>query len=137
MAVMPVVPPAVNVISRRLPGGWRQAAWHRLGDALRRGPRWNAGLRKCRRIVARRRRVANAVSYLMDYGPDWPPPPRPATSSRTLLRRCLTTVVLYAVIWALGATLLELRLFELRELIGGTPVTTYTTVTGPPHRGHD
>lgn len=70
----------------------------------------------------------------MDYGPDWPPPPRPPRSRHTLLRRCVAAVVVYAVIWALGSVLLELRLFQLRNLTGGVPVTTYTTVTGPHHR---
>jgi hypothetical protein len=129
----------VNVINRRLPpvvpDGWRGRA-ARVADALghRQGPRWRAGLTECRRIMARRRRVANVVSHFMDYGPDWPPPPKPPPSSRVLLRRCVATVVLYALIWAMGATLLELRLLELRKL--GTPVTTYTTVTEPSHRAH-
>jgi hypothetical protein len=66
----------------------------------------------------------------MDYGPDWPPRPRPRRPRHPLLRRCLAVVVLYAVIWAFGAILLELRLFQLRDLGDGAPVTTYTTVTG-------
>lgn len=70
----------------------------------------------------------------MDYGPDWPPAPKPSPSPHTLLRRCVAAVVLYAVIWAFGSALLELRLLQLRGLgDGGAPVTTYTTVTRP-HR---
>jgi hypothetical protein len=106
----------------------------RIGRRLGPGPRWRDGLARCRRAVARRRHVANAVGHFMDYGPDWPPPPRPPSERRALLRRCMAVVVLYAVIWAVGSALLELRLLELRKLTG-TPVTTYTTVTGTPH--HD
>ena len=87
-----------------------------------------------RRIVARRRRAADAVSRFMDYGPDWPPAPRRPRPRHTLLRRCVAVVVLYAVIWAFGSALLELRLLQSRGLTGGVPVTTYTTVTGPHHR---
>jgi hypothetical protein len=80
------------------------------------------------------RQVANTAGHFMDYGPDWPPPPRPPSARRALLRRCMAVVVLYAVIWAVGSALLELRMLELRKLTG-TPVTTYTTITGTPH--HD
>jgi hypothetical protein len=70
----------------------------------------------------------------MDYGPDWPPPPKPAAYPHALLRRCVAVVVLYAVIWALGSVLLELRLYALRD-VTGEPVTTYTTITGSSHHG--
>lgn len=65
----------------------------------------------------------------MDYGPDWPPLSSPAPSSPrpALLRRCLAIVVVYAVIWALGAVLLEVRLHRL-ESVSGHTVTTYTTI---------
>jgi hypothetical protein len=106
----------------------------RIGRPLSRGPGWPDGPARRRHIVARRRPAANTVSYFMDYGPDWPPPPRPPSARRALLRRCMAVVVLYAVIWAMGSALLELRLLELRKLTG-TPVTTYTTITGTPH--HD
>ena len=71
----------------------------------------------------------------MDYGPDWPPVPKVASVRHPLLRRCVAAVVLYALIWALGSVLLEVRLYQLRNLTGGAPVTTYTTVS--PHHGHD
>jgi hypothetical protein len=68
----------------------------------------------------------------MDYGPDWPPAPTRRRIRRPLLRRCLAVVVLYAVIWALGSVLLELRLYQLRD-VGGVPTTTYTTVSPRHH----
>jgi hypothetical protein len=71
----------------------------------------------------------------MDYGPDWPPVPRPTPVRHPLLRRCLAAVLLYALIWVLGSVLLEVRLHQLRNVTGGVPVTTYTTVS--PHHGHD
>ncbi|GAB2834818.1 hypothetical protein GCM10027176_43900 [Actinoallomurus bryophytorum] len=70
----------------------------------------------------------------MDYGPDWPPRRRPPEYPHALLRRCVAVVILYAVIWALGSVLLELRLQALRD-VTGEPVTTYTTITGSPHHG--
>jgi hypothetical protein len=70
----------------------------------------------------------------MDYGPDWPPAPRQAPIRHPLLRRCVAAVVLYALIWAFGSILLELRLYQLRNL-DNAPVTTYTTIS--PHHGHD
>jgi hypothetical protein len=67
----------------------------------------------------------------MDYGPDWPPVPEPSPRApHALVRRCVAAVVVYAVIWALGSTLLELRLLQLRGFSAGAPATTYTTVTG-------
>jgi hypothetical protein len=103
-----------------------------MGRCPDHGPDWLIGLGSRRRIVARRRRAADAVSRFLDYGPDWPP--RPPRSRHTLLRRCVAAVVLYAVIWALGAVLLEFRLLQLRHLTGGMPVTTYTDRhrTAPP-----
>jgi hypothetical protein len=68
----------------------------------------------------------------MDYGPDWPPPPVRPRRRHPLLRRCVAAVVLYAVIWALGSVLLQLRMFQLRDGVGGAPPTTYTTVTTAP-----
>ena len=62
----------------------------------------------------------------MDYGPDWPPAPS-SVPSRQLLRRCVAVVVAYAVIWALGSALLELRLHQLHA-VSGNAVTTYTTI---------
>ena len=101
------------------------------GVLLDRGPVRLTG--PARRALARRGRGA-VTSGLMDYGPDWPPmPPKPPPYPHALLRRCVAAVILYAVIWALGSTLLQLRLLELRRHDGGA-VTTYTTVTGP--RGH-
>jgi hypothetical protein len=87
------------------------------------------------RIVVRRRRSVGAASRFMDYGPDWPPRRKPSTYPHALLRRCVAVVILYAVIWALGSVLLELRLHALRD-VTGEPVTTYTTITGSPHHGH-
>lgn len=101
-----------------------------IGPHLDRGPDWLTG--GVRRALARRR-MAGEASRLMDYGPDWPPVPEPPPYPHTLLRRCVATVVLYAMIWALGSALLQLRLLELRNL-GDAPVTTYTTVTTPHHR---
>lgn len=65
----------------------------------------------------------------MDYGPDWPPLPAtgPELRRHMLLRRCLAIVVVYAVIWGLGSVLLEVRLYQLREM-SGHAVTTYTTI---------
>ena len=83
----------------------------------------------------RRRRGADAVNRFMDYGPDWPSRRKPAAYPRPLLRRCVAVVVVYAVIWALGSVLLELRLHALRD-VTGEPVTTYTTITGSAHHGH-
>jgi hypothetical protein len=104
-----------------------------VGPYLDRGPDRLIGLGKVRRVVARRRRMADAASRLMDYGPDWPPAPEPPPYPHLLLRRCVAAVVLYALIWALGSALLQLRLFELHNLGNGAPVTTYTTVTTPHH----
>lgn len=101
---------------------------------LDRGPAWLRDLGGLRRRAARRRAAVDA-SRFMDYGPDWPPAPAPPRRRHhPLLRRCVAAVVLYAVIWALGSALLELRLFQLRRLSGGGPETTYTTVTEPRHR---
>jgi hypothetical protein len=86
-------------------------------------------------LTGRRRRSAGAMSRFMDYGPDWPPRRKPATYPHALLRRCVAVVILYAVIWALGSVLLQLRLYALRD-VTGEPVTTYTTITGSPHHGH-
>jgi hypothetical protein len=86
-------------------------------------------------LTGRRRRSADAVGRFMDYGPDWPSRRKPATYPHALLRRCVAVVTLYAVIWALGSVLLELRLYALRD-VTGEPVTTYTTITGSPHHGH-
>jgi hypothetical protein len=70
----------------------------------------------------------------MDYGPDWPPVPAPSPRApHALVRRCVAVVIVYAVIWALGSALLELRLLQLRGFAGGAPVTTFTTVTGSHH----
>jgi hypothetical protein len=80
-----------------------------------------------------RRRREPDTSRFMDYGPDWPPVPRQARLRHPLLRRCVAAVVLYALIWAFGSVLLELRLYQLRDL-GNAPVTTYTTIS--PHHGH-
>jgi hypothetical protein len=85
-------------------------------------------------VLARRRRVAGTASRFVDYGPDWPPRARRPRARQGLARRCVAVVVLYAVIWALGSVLLEVRLMALRGAAGGVPVTTYTTVTGPPRR---
>jgi len=74
------------------------------------------------------------TSRFMDYGPDWPPAPRPAPVRHPLLRRCVAAVVLYALIWALGSILLQVRLYQLHDF-GGMPFTTSTTVS--PHHGHD
>jgi hypothetical protein len=78
-------------------------------------------------------RGRDTASPFMDYGPDWPPMPKPPRVPHALVRRCVAIVVVYAVIWALGSALLELRLLQLRGFPGGVPVTTYTTVTGPHH----
>ena len=86
-------------------------------------------------LTGRRPRDAGAMSRFMDYGPDWPARRKPAADPHALLRRCVAVVILYTVIWALGSVLLELRLYALRDLTG-EPVTTYTTITGPPHHGH-
>ncbi|MGH3374068.1 MAG: hypothetical protein ACRDP6_04970 [Actinoallomurus sp.] len=110
----------------------------RLGHAralARSGPHRSPGrlIHEARRLLPRRRHGIGAASRLMDYGPDWPPSREPPPYPHTLLRRCVAAVILYAVIWALGSALLQVRLFELRTLDGGT-VTTYTTVTSPhPH----
>jgi hypothetical protein len=86
-------------------------------------------------VLARRRRVAGTASRFVDYGPDWPPArARRPRARHGLVRRCAAVVVLYAVIWALGSVLLEVRLTGLRDAAGGVPMTTYTTVTGPPRR---
>jgi hypothetical protein len=79
------------------------------------------------------RRCEPDAGRFMDYGPDWPPAPRRQPIRHPLLRRCVAAVVLYALIWAFGSVLLELRLYQLRNL-GDAPVTTYTTVA--PHHGH-
>src|SRR3954468_16778702 len=84
-----------------------------------------------------RRRNEPDTGLFMDYGPDWPPLPRrarlrhprlrpPPRPRPPLLRRCAPAVVLYALIWAFGSVLLELRLYQLRQL-DNAPVTTYTT----------
>lgn len=49
----------------------------------------------------------STVSYLMDYGPDWPPPPEPPKPRqpslwRTLVRQCALWTLVYVVI-AVGA----------------------------------
>jgi hypothetical protein len=100
-----------------------------------RGPDRARGPADRRRIFVRRRRGDGAGSRFMDYGPDWPPRRKPPTYPHPLLRRCVAIVVLYAVIWALGSVLLELRLHALRD-VTGEPVTTYTTITGSPHHRH-
>lgn len=81
-----------------------------------------------------RRRREPDTSRFMDYGPDWPPVPRQAPMRHPLLRRCVAAVMLYALIWAFGSVLLELRLYQLRNL-DNAPVTTYTTIS--PHHRHD
>ena len=86
------------------------------------------------RVMARHRRVAEAGSRFIDYGPEWPPVAAASRAPHGLLRRCVTVVVVYAVIWGLGSVLLEVRLLQLRGVAGGVPVTTYTTVTGPAPR---
>ncbi|WP_345462985.1 hypothetical protein [Actinoallomurus oryzae] len=101
--------------------------------ALDRGPAWLRDLGGLRRLAARRRATADAGRF-MDYGPDWPPGPTAPRRRHPLLRRCVAAVVLYAVIWAVGSALLEIRLFQLRKLGGGAPETTYTTVTEPRQR---
>ncbi|GLY72463.1 hypothetical protein Airi01_007300 [Actinoallomurus iriomotensis] len=104
---------------------------------IREQGRFSALLERAARLASRapiRRRDADDTSRFMDYGPDWPPAPAPPRRRHPLLRRCVAAVVLYAVIWALGSALLELRMFQLRKLGGGAPVTTYTTVTEPRHR---
>lgn len=49
------------------------------------------------------------MSYLMDYGPDWPPAPEPAPADGkplTLGEKCLIAVIAYALIWAASALLI-------------------------------
>lgn len=113
--------PLPNVVAQRLTRVRREA--RRL---CARAGRWLHGL-------SRRRRVADPASPFMDYGADWPPAPQPLRAPHALVRRCVAIVVVYAVIWALGSALLELRLLQLHSFPGGAPVTTYTTVTGSHH----
>jgi hypothetical protein len=56
------------------------------------------------------------TSYLIHYGPDWPPAPNPAPGApprrpeparMTLGQRCLATVVLTVVAWGAGAIVLH------------------------------
>ncbi|MDN3353566.1 hypothetical protein [Actinomadura sp. DC4] len=130
-AALPERAPGRGVV---LPGA------HAFVRGLSRGREWPAAVRSGRALtrllergpVLGRRRVPDASPF-MDYGPDWPPAPRPAPIRHPLLRRCAAAVVLYALIWAVGSVLLEVRLHQLRDP-GGVPVTTYTTVS--PHRGH-
>src|SRR5262245_8539145 len=109
-----------------------------IDDRLSRFIAWRDRLRRQvarARLFARRRAIA-VSGGLMDYGPDWPPMPPRSRPMHPLLRRCVAIVLLYAVIWALGAVLLEFRLYELRR-VTGVPVTTYTTITDTPrHHGH-
>lgn len=118
---------AVRAVAVRIRYGPSLArAWLRRPlDALRLGSRARpeAGARA---VVPYGR--PESLSRFMDYGPDWPPVPRRRRVRHPLLRRCLAVVVVYAVIWALGAVLLELRLYQLGDA-GGAPVTTYTTVS--------
>lgn len=62
----------------------------------------------------------------MDYGDDWPPPPERHVPEPRRRRRlslgvlCLLAVAGYALIWALGSLLLEIR------------TETHMTRLGPP-----
>lgn len=112
--------PLPNAVAQRLTRVFRDV--RRLPA---RAGRWPHGL-------SRRRRVADPAGPFMDYGADWPPVPQPLRAPHALVRRCVAIVVVYAVIWAFGSALLELRLLQLRGFTGGAPVTTYTTISGPP-----
>ena len=57
-----------------------------------------------------RRERADRPSYLMDYGPNWPPKPVPPVVRRprlALWQKCVATVVGYALVWALGEVVLQ------------------------------
>lgn len=88
---------------------------------------------RVRRRLLRRRAAPVTVSPFIDYGPDWPPVPQ-APPRHLLLRRCVAVVIVYAIIWSLGAVLLEIRLHQLRDLPGHAPVTTYDQRPGNPAR---
>jgi hypothetical protein len=118
----------VNPSARR-PPYVRLRVWRGLFTRLERF------VEPARRLGRGPRRTPGAAGRFMDYGPDWPPRREPPAHPHALLRRCVAVVVLYAVIWALGSVLLELRLYALRD-VTGEPVTTYTTITGSPHHGH-
>lgn len=51
-------------------------------------------------------------SHLMDYGPDWPPKPKPAPQPvawRALGRNCLNAVILFTAIWLIAAYAVHVR----------------------------
>lgn len=85
--------------------------------------------RRVVKIIRRRVPEPEPVSYLMDYGPDWPPrAKRRPTAGARLLRRCVAWAVVYALIFGLGVVLLEVRALE-RHGHPSSSVTTYTTTT--------
>jgi hypothetical protein len=130
--------PAVSLIADRVARARfrvrRRAAAYRDRVALEVGHRLDRVRLPGLPALRDRRRTAVA-SRFMDYGPDWPPAPRPSPVTHPLLRRCLAVVVLYAVIWLLGSALLDFRLYQLRG-VTGVPTTTYTTITDSPHHRH-
>ncbi len=63
------------------------------------------------------RRGVGTMTPFMDYGPDWPPPPKPARRrSHPLLRRCVSVTLLWVMVWAACAVALHMRpAYELRS----------------------
>lgn len=47
----------------------------------------------------------------MDYGPHWPPVPKPARTHLTLWQECVAAIVTFALIWALGVNILQITQF--------------------------
>jgi hypothetical protein len=74
-------------------------------------------------------------SYLMDYGPDYPPAPAERDEAvyepMTLAQRCFAAVVLWAVCWAAGALLLHALNPQPRG-----PVSVVIWHDETPARGH-
>lgn len=78
--------------------------------------------------------MSERPSYLIHYGPDWPPPPERdeyVYEPMTLPQRCLATVIMWAVCWAAAALLLH----ALHPHPHG-PVSVIVWQDDTPARGH-
>lgn len=76
----------------------------------------------------------------MDYGPDWPPapqPPKPVRRDHPLWHKVIARVVLFAVIWGVGAIALHILVPTGTDLNfptgAGEGHTTNVTSSLPPH----
>jgi hypothetical protein len=80
------------------------------------------------------------MSYLMDYGDDWPPAPQPPAQARPeridwrqLAQRCINAIALFSAIAGIGLALLVVHDAMIqRSSVPSTPQPAYTITTVTP-----